>query len=264
MGILHLFGMFPMVQQGCSSFFITKRTHKGDYMSNPLEALMEQIKVSTSRLKQAESDYVLATIDLAKSIKYLKEMCPRSWIKRLKSLGYHPRVAARYLVISRSFWCGPNGLANDVASQLPSDLQSLEALSQLSTEQLHQFLLHIRSKECSRAVVIRTVQAVLNGRTLTPKAPEPITVDDILEGWMKAVEHTLENIEMLGSDVTTPEVRDTLMDELRTKFRQIETALTTSPAEQEPSAEESVPSTLPMVERLSVPSTTPVVHAIAA
>jgi hypothetical protein len=168
---------------------------------------------------------VLAVIDLASDFVLLQRQCPRRWLKELRFLGYHPRIACRYTAVGSSWWADQSGrIASDLAGKLPYDLNKLEWLCRLPEAELVELLKDIDVQKEGRSRVIKAVQRRL-GQDPSPAAQAKVTAEAVLKRWEKYVASTLDAIEALGHDVATEEARQELAKVLEAKFFEIQDAL---------------------------------------
>src|SRR5262249_51447982 len=130
--------------------------------------LKARITEQKSRLDKHEGNTVLAIIEIGKLLVQLRRVARRSWRSDVQELGYHVRVANRYLAIGKSDWgqIGPIGSA--IAAALPNDLHKLVWLCRLNPQQLAGLLANCDVKTEPRPKVIAEVKGLLG---IPPRNP---------------------------------------------------------------------------------------------
>jgi len=185
---------------------------------------LEQIKSKSQAIALGEGSLVEKVIALAHDFNELYLVCKRKWLKELKKLGYHPRMAFRLRQIGESCWTDPNGpIGSTLIQQLPYDLHKLEWLCRLSKEDLEELLKDLDPQKESRSRVIHAVQRRLGLKAPSAKAAK-ITPPALFKKWQKYVGSTLDSIEALGDEAAL-EVRKDLARQMEEEFFEIQDAL---------------------------------------
>jgi len=211
------------------------RTQKEGFMPTSIGTLVKEIQTLTNKMASTEGKAVLHAIELSRCYTALrKQVKNRQWEKTLAALGTTPRVACRYLVISKSWWIkqapGPELLA-----LMPCDLHKLEALSKLEQQALSVLLKAVNCKDSSRGEVISAVDGVL-GVPHTPSADDDeVTLSDLKKRWEGSIRKIIADIEDLDNEDLDDEAREDLWTDLSKKFSEVEAALY-PPEEEDPDA----------------------------
>jgi hypothetical protein len=203
-------------------------------MTAVVVSLIETIRAKSESIASGEGNLVQLVIDLAKDFVALKQQCKRRWLRELSKLGYHPRVASRYLAVGNSWWCDSvSPIGTHLTQRLPYDLHKLAALSQLSREDLEELLKDIDPQREGRSRVIKAVQRRQGIRAETERKAKKISGEDLLRKWDKYVGSTLDAIEVLGEDAATEAGRKELARKMEEQFFEIQDALDPQPEDEE-------------------------------
>jgi hypothetical protein len=200
-------------------------------METQVSSLIEQIRVESEKMATSEGAAVLHAIELAKLYGVLRDsVTGRRWAKSLAELGISPRVAARYLKISESWW-GTRTPGSDILSLLPCDLHKLEWISRLSESALPVFVKTLKCKDVSRGEVISAVQALLGEQPGSPARNDSVTVQQLRRAWSQNIKGLLA----VAEDLTEldAEERQQVWDEFLAEFARVEQAFRAA-AEGEP------------------------------
>jgi hypothetical protein len=123
-------------------------------------------------LDRAEGNLVGSKIRLGMRLLQLRAEAKRTWAQQLKTLGFSPRVASRYLLLGESELAGigPNG--SDLLARLPAEMHKLEWLCRLTIDQLRELLDNLDCKDTERGQVIAAVKKALGQADEAPTAPD--------------------------------------------------------------------------------------------
>ncbi len=141
------------------------------------ENIVEKIRAQQQRLDGEEGEVVRWLIGIGFYLNALKAVSGRSWGRRLKTLGYTPRVAGRLQMLATA-WAGvtlsySGEFMREVCPRLPVDLIKLEWLCRLDAEQLRDLLHRIDCKRTSRTRIAEEVRTVLGEEP--PAKPDAVT-----------------------------------------------------------------------------------------
>src|SRR4051812_18437393 len=98
--------------------------------------ILERVKENEKKAKSNEGASISNVIEMGRLFRELKAKAPRVWGRKLKQLGYHERVASRYLKIGESWPTPDQTPGSDLLAKLPSDVQKLEWLCRLPVDEL--------------------------------------------------------------------------------------------------------------------------------
>ena len=148
-------------------------------MDLTVPTLIEQIRVESEKMANSEGAAVLHAIELAKLYGVLRgSVTGRRWEKSLAELGISPRVAARYLKISESWW-GTRTPGSEILALLPCDLHKLEWICRLGESELPVFVKALQCKDVSRGEVITAVQKLLGEQPGSPPRDDRVTAEQL-------------------------------------------------------------------------------------
>jgi len=193
-------------------------------MSTDINVLVREIEEAQKAMTRDEGNLVLHMIGLGELLLKLRRTAGGNWTVHAKKLGFHPRVANRYMQLARSWW-GRNGLSESgLLEKMPPDLMKLEWLCRLDREQLVEAVENYRLREWSRTQVIDAVKFKLG---VTEEAPQvrSTTVDRIKVDCGRFVERLIESIEDSRPELASAQERQRLLDELSAKFAKVEEVL---------------------------------------
>jgi hypothetical protein len=162
-------------------------------------ALIKQIRAEQHRIARHEGNVVGSLIKLGELLIKLQAQSGRTWTKRVEKLGYSPRAASRLQKLG-SKWGPEIGTGgSDLLHQMPSDLQKLVWLCQLSQEQLQTLHGKINLKKTSRSIVIAEVKSILGIETAKKKADG----EEVLTRAFKKLESIIQQRYDSAPDETT-------------------------------------------------------------
>jgi len=217
-------------------------------MSEDINALLDNAVRIQGFIAKDEGNVVFHMVGLGKVLQSLRQRAGGRWVSLVKKLGYHDRIASRYIKLAKSWWGGTGLIESGLLTKLPPDLMKLEWLCRLSRAQLAVFA-SMRLKEWSRSQVIAEVKAQLN---ITEENDEPrsSTIDKIKTDCEKFIKRTVAFLEDAPPELADPERRQQLLDMLSAKFAKVETMLADSDEGETSSAnvEASAESTLNIVD----------------
>jgi hypothetical protein len=200
-------------------------------MDLTVPTLIEQIRVESEKMANSEGAAVLHAIELAKLYGVLRgSVTGRRWEKSLAELGISPRVAARYLKISASWW-GSRTPGSEIRSLLPCDLHKLEWICRLSEAALPVFVKALKCKDVSRGEVIAAVQKLLGEQPGSPARHDSVTVQQLRRAWSQNIKGLLA----VAEDLTELDAveRQQVCEEVLAEFARVEQAFRAA-AEGEP------------------------------
>jgi hypothetical protein len=158
-----------------------------DEDSAGISKVLDKILKEKQKIDRREGDIVLSHVRIAHYLAELRAAVKCTWGQRLKALGIHPRVAARYLKIA-AHWPTEIGLSeSDLLARLPVDLLKLEWLCRVPVEHLGKLLDQLDCKKATRTEVIAAVREALG--EVPPKTEPNVTkfVDRCLRQLVTAI-----------------------------------------------------------------------------
>ena len=200
-------------------------------MELSVPTLIEQIRVESEKMATSEGAAVLHAIELAKLYGVLRRsVTGRRWEKSLAELGISPRVAARYLKISASWW-GCRTPGSEILALLPCDLHKLEWICRLGESELPVFVKALQCKDVSRGEVITAVQKLLGEQPGSPPRDDRVTAEQLKRVWSQS----LRGLLAVAEDLTEldAEERQQVCEEVLAEFARVEQAFRAA-AEGEP------------------------------
>jgi len=196
-------------------------------MATDLSTLVQQIKAVQQAIQGDESNIVLRMVELGELLIRLRRKGGGDWGRHASELGYPPRIATRYMLLGKSWWANNRLRESGLTKELPTDLLKLEWLCRLTHEQLVEGLNNWRCREWSRSQLIDAVKLKLDFKAKV-KPVQAVTIDRIREECDKFVERVLEAIETSPEEMADPTARQRLLDELQSKFAEVERVLDSS------------------------------------
>jgi hypothetical protein len=193
-------------------------------MTQTINDVVRRIKGLQREMAGREGDLVVIAVEIGQLLLQLQSVAKGSWTKHAKDLGYHPRMANRYMALAKGWWTGPRLMESSLLDKLPPDLQKLTWLVKLDEDQLAECVEWLDCRKASRTQVIEAVKRKLHIAEFA-KAARPITVDQVLRDCDRFVNRASEAIENAGSDLPDADARRRLLNELRGRFSQLEQLL---------------------------------------
>lgn len=207
-----------------------------------LNDIIDQFKAKAEQIRQHENASVPLIIDQGRLMAQLRTKARKNWEETCeKKLKLHPRVARRYLKIGQK-WSTPDRTPGSaLLPKLPSDLQKLDALCELSPEQLKKLTGQIDLQKLERNEVIAKVKAI-TGKTQEQDSNAK-SVEAVFDKWDAFVARFAKDVKQLDAagQKEVNEELDDLVQQLREELAKEEKADTLPPGETNEETEDEEP-----------------------
>ena len=181
--------------------------------------IVEQFKQKEGLLSKNDTASVPLVIDQSRLLVQLRTKARKNWEKVCEEkLKIAPRVARRYVKIGEKWSTADLTPGPDLYETLPYDLHKLEALCELSLDQLKQLSRQFNLRKMERTEVIGKVNAMLGKQTKTTSQTSPVV--SLLTKWDSFVDRMADEVKKLDNAG-----RQQVEEELETLFAQLRDSL---------------------------------------
>jgi len=197
-------------------------------MSSNRNAIVLEIKAIQIRLARTEAERVIYSLQIGQQLLKLKEDSPTNskWLEYLRELGYHPRVADRYLQLGKSWWSNAEGgiQSTGLLDKIPGDLMILEYLCRLEPGELKNHLKHFNGKG-GRSQIIEKLKELLE---IQPKSKPVVAMTaEVAFGRLGRLKEDIVNVEHdARAELSTPAWREKLENDLLSMIADLSRRLT--------------------------------------
>jgi hypothetical protein len=175
-----------------------------------LGEIIAQFKEKEELLHKHDTNSLEIVIEQARLMVQLRVKARKNWEDTCKKkLNLDPRVARRYLKVGEK-WSDQNRTpGSDLLATLPSDLHKLEALCQLTVDQLKTLSGQIDLRKVERAEVIAKVKALVGkGGEEKPDSSPVLAVLNRWDAFATRVVKDVKNLDQAGRQEFAEELDD--------------------------------------------------------
>jgi hypothetical protein len=184
-------------------------------------ALIARIKQLQVSIHGFEGEIALKFVEIGEHLRLLKRAANGSWSQQLAVLGYHERVARRFMAIAASWWADGGLRETGLHTQLPVDLEKLEWLSKLTQGQLQEGLANWDVHAFTRSQLTLVVKKKLN-RPQRAKPKRPVSVDQLREELQSYIRRWLDRVEEHSNELADPDVNRELLEDIQTTVAEVQ------------------------------------------